>query len=641
MLFLTNIIYYNLPKRNVRYYRGLIMNQLKRVVLLFFVSSFVILAAFSIFSLPGGAVESTEQTQSEKTVAKEHHLEAIEKLKAELSQDPKNIKLMIKIAERYGWANQPKEAVPFYEKAHEMEPDNLEILYKLRDFYGWAGQSEKAIEVTEKILTKEPENVELRTKLAKQYGWSKRKKDSIREWEKVLSVAPDDLEARKNLADMYAWDGQTDKAVKEYEEILKREPDNLKYREKLAFHCMWNGRREEAEHHFKEILKRDPAHVKARQGLGDVYSYSARGEQAITEYLRALDNIVEKGDEVAVYTRLARNYQRTQALDKSKEYYDRVLIDDPSNVDALAGLEEIRKKLRPEVFSRFDTTQRKNDYDKERYAVGFRQRTLDAYDISGHYIQTRREDEQQDHIDDYIYHTMGFEVFKDHPDGFRTGGGIDLNVYEINDSVEVDYFLQVIRYEERITGSLTYRKQTEDSEEDDLEQEVDRHSLSASLYFRLNEHLDFSTLWEGRYLTEGNAPDENWGLIASMAPILHVSQKPRIDLSLIYYRANFLRQNPSFKEQYEYYNPEKEEVISANVFFRHEFSKQLRVSATDALVYGREDDHWNHTTRVEIALHPDEDQKLSVVYYKSLPVFNSPDDYNREQQWTINYSRVF
>ncbi len=612
---------------------------------------------------------------AKEAARKKRYEQEIEEYKVKLESDPANIELMMKLAARYRYISQPKNAIPIYERVLKTEPDNAEALKQLKACYDWAGEREKLVQMIEKELEKDPNNIELQQELAKNYSrigekkkaigvyetllslmpdnlelrkkvarfkmWNNQQKDAIRDYELILAENPNDLETKELLANLYTWNRMGERAIPHYEEILEINPDNFEVKERLAYQYLWNGNAVKAGELFNEMLETDPNNIEAKKGLAEVYAHTEAPERAINEYLTLVDMAMPREEKTDMYRKVGDTYYRTQSYRRAKKYYEQVLADDPENVKAKEKLAKVKRKLSPEIFGEYDIFEAKGGPREVEQTIGFKQHTYFDVDLRGHYLHHIETEEGKDR---YRYHYMGLELNRRLKYGITGTVGGTLKHYE-EDKTFFDYHVRFSKtFFNRLTARLSYEREIEDSNLDALLQRVFRHTFEQSIYYDIHKYFFISGYLQERYYTKGRAPDDNYALVSSYSPTIRLWRKPDINLSYIYYRVDHARKDADpFISFYDYYAPKKSETHSASLAIRHQITDYLEAYFSDTISYTEsEDRHYTRNTihgRLNLSVW--DHHEASIRFIHSRQIKHQSDSYNKTQQLTVNYSYKF
>lgn len=595
---------------------------------------FTILLCCTLSLLPNTAVHA----EVDKGIKKE-----IQTIKIDLRRDKNNVELLLKLAERYGWAEKQGAAIETYEKVLKIDPDNLKAMKSLKDFYSWTKQPDKAIAMMHKIIDLDPENTEMRKTLAKLLTWDDEQLKAIKVYEEVLEIDPDDLEVRRSLSDLYRWNKMPKKELKQYVEIMRLDPEDMKTKELLAFTYSWGDHPKKSIVLFEEILKKDPENAKVRKQLAHMYYYNQRQAEAVKEYDKLLGDIQTDAERIDVYKKMSSAYKSTKNYQKAIEYYQELLKLEPDNVDTQERLAEAKRKLNPQVFGQVDIFEAKGAETKVVQRYGFNQIIGNGFAMETQFLHERRTE-----LGEERFQTYGgeIEISKDFENGFTLYGGGGLFFYGPNERGRVEYFLRGIkRLTEKITGYLGYRSRAEDSDFEKLHQKVDRHTLTGRLLYAVNKRFSLNGSVWGDYLTKGEAPSDNYGIGFSVSPILHIIFKPILDLSYTYYQVNYMRQDSSPGKVFEYFNPRLYYTHSGTLYFSHSmFNDRINLVLSDRLYYVKDVgdiSYFANTIYAGIDIKFTEDDVVSVGLTRDRQIKNVQNSYQKVQQVTVRYSHDF
>jgi len=334
-------------------------------------------------------------------------------------------------------------------------------------------------------------------------------------------------------------------------------------------------------------------------------------------------------------------YYRARSYRQAKKYYEQVLAEDPENVKAQQKLEKAKRKLRPEVFGEFDIYEAKGGPREVEETLGFKQRTFFDTDLKGYYLHHRETEEGKDR---YRYHYMGLELKRRFDYGITGTVGVTLKHYEVNKTF-FDYHMKVKKtFFNRLTTSLSYEREIEDSNLGALEQRVFQHTIEQNFYYNVNKYFSLSGYLQERIYTKGRAPDENYGLVSSYSPLIRIWRKPDIGLSYIYYRVDHAHKDADpIISFYDYYAPKKSETHAASLSFKHQITDYLGFYYSDTISYTESEDriYTRHTINGRIRLSLWDHHKASIRFIHSRQIKHQSSSYNKTQQLTINYSYQF
>jgi tetratricopeptide (TPR) repeat protein len=481
----------------------------------------------------------------------------------------------------------------------------------------------------------DPNNAERWEKLGKAHWAKKDLAAAASAYERVVALKPEDLAARKMLADFYSWSSQPEKSARELEHLLERDPGNLDLMEKLANRYVRLRQRAEAENLYRRILEKDPGNVKAHQGLAELSASSSRHEEAARRYQDVLQYAATNEQRIEAYDKVANSYFYAQDYGRSREYAREVLRLDPENEEALLRLKEIDEQLRPRVFNDFRHVLDKGGSKRLYNSAGFIQPT-EYFTVTGAHKYFRRW--EKDEVEDrYGYDGAHVELSKYFGEGLTAALGNTVKFYN-DDKTRHDYYFRAVKdYAPGLRGDFLYEKSTEDGDRKRLEQRVDRHSLSATFYSDIADFLSFYWNLDGSYLTKGNAFSDNGQFSAFVRPVFHISKKPTLDFSYLYYRLYTLEKDRNPIEEFEYFAPRRYELHAIEIYFKHKISDQWTVAASDTVSWSDEgdDSFTKNTIMGELSYQFGKDRRIAARYIKGRHVHHADPEAYKDQEFRV------
>ncbi|MBT8494272.1 MAG: tetratricopeptide repeat protein, partial [Deltaproteobacteria bacterium] len=262
-------------------------------------------------------------------------------------EDPKDVRVWLKIGDLYAQKGAKQEATETYQKVAK--------------FYSEQGFYLKAVAVYKQILKLDPRTVEVNLKLAELYRQLGLISDAMAHFEKVagffhregktkealatirqlVDLDPENVATRIKLAELYSKEEMVEDAVAEFQhacDFLKRnnrEDDYVKVAERLLWHApeRVDLARELAAMYLR---RRDPR--RALQKLQACFKADQRDVETLALLAQAFQALDQKGKTVSVLKELARvlteNGQRTQA----EEVHRKILAYVPDDADSLAAV---------------------------------------------------------------------------------------------------------------------------------------------------------------------------------------------------------------------------------------------------------------------------------------------------------------
>ena len=150
--------------------------------------------------------------------------------------------------------------------------------------------------------------------------------------------------------------GAYDEAIEILNVAVKIDPKFVPAYNQMGLILFEADKKDESIEAFKNAIAIDPENLNSRLGLGKTYSMITRNDLAVEQYLIAAD--LKKNDPKILF-KIALEYWYHQNLEKSKEYYNKVLEIDSSHTQAhlnlisvYESLEEWKKAIREIEISR-------------------------------------------------------------------------------------------------------------------------------------------------------------------------------------------------------------------------------------------------------------------------------------------------
>ena len=150
--------------------------------------------------------------------------------------------------------------------------------------------------------------------------------------------------------------GAYDEAIEILNVAIKIDPKFVPAYNQIGLILFEADKKNESVEAFKNAIAIDPENLNSRLGLAKTYSMITRNDLAVEQYLKAAD--LKKNDPEILF-KIALEYWYHQNLEKSKEYYNKVLEIDSSHTQAhlnlisvYESLEEWKKAIREIEISR-------------------------------------------------------------------------------------------------------------------------------------------------------------------------------------------------------------------------------------------------------------------------------------------------
>ncbi|MBA2543816.1 MAG: tetratricopeptide repeat protein [Deltaproteobacteria bacterium] len=259
-------------------------------------------------------------------------------------EDPKDVRVWLKIGDLYAKKGSKQDATETY--------------LKVARFYHDQGFFLKAVAVYKQILKLDPRLVDVILKLAELYRQLGLMSDAMQHFEsvaahfhregntkealatvkKLVDLDPENIATRIKLAELYSKEGLVEDAGQEFQvacEQLRRQgrqDDFVKVAERLLWHKPDNHllNRELAGLYLR---RNDPR--RALQKLQACFKHDPRDIETLALLAQAFQALDQKAKTVSVLKELARVHLENKAKDKAGEVYRKILEFVPTDADAL------------------------------------------------------------------------------------------------------------------------------------------------------------------------------------------------------------------------------------------------------------------------------------------------------------------
>ena len=136
--------------------------------------------------------------------------------------------------------------------------------------------------------------------------------------------------------------GAYDEAIEILNVAIKIDPKFVPAYNQIGLILFEADKKNESVEAFKNAIAIDPENLNSRLGLAKTYSMITRNDLAVEQYLIAAD--LKKNDSEILF-KIALEYWYHQNLEKSKEYYNKVLEIDSSHTQAHLNLISVYERL--------------------------------------------------------------------------------------------------------------------------------------------------------------------------------------------------------------------------------------------------------------------------------------------------------
>src|SRR3954470_9248053 len=264
-----------------------------------------------------------------------------------VQEDPKDVRVWLKIGDLYAKKGAKQDAIETY--------------LKVARFYHEQGFFLKAVAVYNQILKLDPRLVDVILKLAELYRELGRMSEAMQHYEsvaahfhregntkealaavkKLVDLDPENIATRIKLAELYSKEGLVEEAATEFtvacEQLRRqnRQDDFVKVAERLLWHKPDNHalNRELSSLYLR---RNDPR--RALQKLQACFKADPRDVETPGLLAQAFQALDQKAKTVSVLKELARVHTENKAKDKATEVFNKILEFVPTDADALQFL---------------------------------------------------------------------------------------------------------------------------------------------------------------------------------------------------------------------------------------------------------------------------------------------------------------
>src|SRR5262245_53410400 len=262
-------------------------------------------------------------------------------------EDPKDVRVWLKIGDLYAKKGSKQDAIETY--------------LKVARFYHEQGFFLKAVAVYKQILKLDPRLVDVILKLAELYRQLGLMSDAMQHFESVaahfhregktkealatvrqlVDLDPQNVATRIKLAELYSKEGMTEEAVTEFGMVCEqlrrqnRQDDFMKVAERLLWHRPDN-RELNRELASLYLRRNDPR--RALQKLQICFKADQRDVETLALLAQAFQALDQKGKTVSVLKELARVFEENKQRPRAEEVYRKILAFAPGDPDAVQFL---------------------------------------------------------------------------------------------------------------------------------------------------------------------------------------------------------------------------------------------------------------------------------------------------------------
>ncbi len=294
-------------------------------------------------------IETEENTDENRIADKPEEADSIKKVKTEekpgeesfpLSPEKRNelyrqfLKgALLKEAGKY------KDASIAFSSALEITPDSPLLGTLASETLLQSKRVDEAIQVAEQTIQLASSHADSYLVLGKAYAAKKQWDKAINYYNKALQFEPCSLETLDELAQLYLKSKQYDEAIAVYRRITEIVPEQaVIFRLLIADILLKLNRLEEAKTEFQEVAKKIPHYLKVHLSIGRINYLLKNFDEAIENFLTALNYTRTPKDEMAIRRQLGELYRDRQSFIEAIHQYERIKELNPEDLKAREAL---------------------------------------------------------------------------------------------------------------------------------------------------------------------------------------------------------------------------------------------------------------------------------------------------------------
>jgi tetratricopeptide (TPR) repeat protein len=315
---------------------------------------------------------------AQKHLSKGNLDKAIKTFQQLVEVDPKDQRLILRLADIQARAGRKKEAIENYEKVAagymrqdftpkaiavyrtilRLDPELLSAYEKLADLYKNQGleaealsqfenlfqvyeqknNEDKQIEVLKLMADMDPENLGFQVRLGETLAKKGRKKEAAEAFAKAAAT----LSRR----------GFHDRASQLFEKITALNPDNTTVRRELCAHYLESGQYNEARAEIEAILELEPDDPRMVLLLGRILfqlGNKGEGEEKLAQSIKLFLSTGELESVMREFLFVAQSHLRNGEIDEAEAFYRQIMTNVPGEVRAIKGLVSVAEKRKDRV----------------------------------------------------------------------------------------------------------------------------------------------------------------------------------------------------------------------------------------------------------------------------------------------------
>lgn len=315
--------------------------------------SIILSVSVALVALAAAQTDPSELESARSLLAAHRHDDAMAAVDGYLKQHPKDPGATIVKSDIYAALGEWDRSVDVLEDALSHHENNVDLLLALAVTYreklmrsgllGKMSNAKKSKKALEKAFAVDPNHLMTRREmfmyLGNAPGMAGGDKDRA---EKIAleSLEIDEFEGRFQLATVYWKKGNRDAAVEQYRRALELDPDNIGAMFMLGGVLIDKQDFAACEQLFQSHIAKRPDDPVPYNGLGDCYSEQKMMDEAIAQYLTALELDGWYGD--ARY-KVAKLYEKQKDKEQAAYHYRILIGRNPGYIDVGKAKKQLRK----------------------------------------------------------------------------------------------------------------------------------------------------------------------------------------------------------------------------------------------------------------------------------------------------------
>jgi tetratricopeptide (TPR) repeat protein len=275
---------------------------------------------------------------------KKQYVQAIVHLERVAAVQPKDVDVLLMLAEAQVQTKNPQKAVEVFGKAKDIQPENVKIWLSLITAADAAGQKDKAAEfraglaeLDKKIIAKDAKAIDSRNRLA-EYLYAKNDFDAAFPIYKDLAVlTPKDKQVLSRLVDITQKKGKGGDALAYLKQYVELDGGNAKAHVNLGNLYYEQKKNDEALTEYRAAVKLDSTLSGFFLRYGELVVAKNLDDEAVDVLNAAIKN--NEADQ-KVYVTLGKIYQKKKQYTQAIAMFKKASNNDPKNLELLSLLGE-------------------------------------------------------------------------------------------------------------------------------------------------------------------------------------------------------------------------------------------------------------------------------------------------------------